>query len=154
MLVCQKCPSSQCSRRGSHNTVDPTSSLRYRVTFAVYMLTAVISLAGRGDPDSMNAARNNPSASPPFVTIWSDTEIEPALSPQLNDVSRLRDNRSLRLHGHFGRIATKDMDVLLYPVKCQTLCKSDVTAFISRIADHWHSRSHSPRLPTPASLTS
>jgi hypothetical protein len=53
------------------------------------MLTAVISLAGRGDPDSMNAARNSPSVSPPFVTIWSDAEIEPALSPQLKAVSGL-----------------------------------------------------------------
>jgi hypothetical protein len=81
--------------------VDPTSSFRDRVTFAAYVLTAVISLAGRGDPDSMNAARNSPSVFPPFVTIWSDTEIEPALSPQLQGVSGLRVKRSFHPHRHF-----------------------------------------------------
>jgi hypothetical protein len=81
--------------------VDPASSLRNWVTFAVYMLTAVMSLAGWGDPDSMNAARNSPSVSPLFVTIWSDTEIAPALSPQLKGVSGIKVKRSLYSHGHF-----------------------------------------------------
>ena len=65
------------------------------------MPTAVISLVGWGDPDSMNAARNNPSVFPPFVTIWSDTEIEPALSPQLKGVNGLQVKRSLHSHRHF-----------------------------------------------------
>jgi hypothetical protein len=100
-LRCQKSPSNQYFQRGSHNMVDPASSLRNRVPFAVYMLTAVMSLAGWSDPDSMNAARNSPSVSPPFVTIWSDTEIAPALSPQLKGVNRLKVKRSLYSHGHF-----------------------------------------------------
>ena len=65
------------------------------------MPTAVISLVGKGDPDSMNAARNNPSVFPPFVTIWSDTEAEPALSPQLKGVSGLGVKTSPHSHRHF-----------------------------------------------------
>ena len=46
-----------------------------------------------GDPDSMNAARNSPSVFPSFTNIWIETEIDPALSPQLEDVSRVQIKR-------------------------------------------------------------
>jgi hypothetical protein len=62
--------------------VDPTSKQAQKLEsrdLAPYMLTAVISLVCWGDPDCMKAARNSPSVFPPFVIIWSDTEIEPAL---------------------------------------------------------------------------
>ena len=77
-----------------------------------------------GDPDCMNAARNRPSVFPPFVNIWSDIEIAPALSPQLKGVSRLGIKEPPHLHRHFRRIATKCVNILLYPTKCQTLCKA------------------------------
>jgi hypothetical protein len=67
----------------------------------------VISPTGRGDPDSMNAARNNPSVFPPFTNIWIETEIDPALSPQLKDVSKLQIKRSLHIYRDFRRIATE-----------------------------------------------
>ena len=60
-----------------------------------------------GDPDSMNAAWNSPSVFPPFTNIWIETEIDPALSPQLKDVSRVQIKRVFHLHRHFRRIATE-----------------------------------------------
>ena len=60
--------------------VDPTSKQAQKCgDFVICMPTAVISVVGGGDPDCMKAARNSPSVSPPFVTIWSETETEPAL---------------------------------------------------------------------------
>ena len=66
-----------------------------------------MSPTGRGDPDSMNAARNSPSVLPPFTNIWIETEIDPALSPHLENVSRLRTKRRLHSHRNLRRIATK-----------------------------------------------
>ena len=60
-----------------------------------------------GDPDSMNAARNSPSVFPPLTNIWIETEIDPALCPQLKAVSRVQAKRALHLHRHFRRIATE-----------------------------------------------
>ena len=61
--------------------------------------------------------------------------------------------RSLYLHGHFRRIPTKCGNILLYPMKCQTFCKAGCyNKWLHQQSEC--SRSHSPRLPTLASLTS
>ena len=45
---------------------------------------SVMSPAGNGAPDCINAARNNPSVFPPFVSNWCETEMAPTDSPQLD----------------------------------------------------------------------
>lgn len=45
--------------------------------------TSVISPVGTEDPELIIPARNRPSVSPPFANRCKKTEIEPALSPQL-----------------------------------------------------------------------
>lgn len=90
--------------------------------FAEEILTWVISPTARGDPDCMKAPWNSPSGFPPFTNMWIDVETAPALWPQLKDVSRLWVKEPLHLHRHLPRIATEFADILLYPIKCQTLC--------------------------------
>ena len=60
------------------------------------------------------------------------------------------------LHCHFRRIPTKCVNILLNPMKCQTLCKIRCynVDYNLPTGQPENSRSHSPRLPTPASLTS
>ena len=86
----------------------------------------------------MNAARNSPSLFPPFTSIWSDTEIDPALSPQLKDISRLHIEKPVHLHCDFRRISTECVNILLYPMKRHTLYRPDVRMLI---------------IPTPRTLT-
>ena len=92
----------------------------------------------------MNAARNRPSGFPPFANIWSDTEIAPALSPQLKKVSKFRVNEPLHLHGHFIRITTEFANILLHPTKCQSLCEAKCYNFDQ---DDYDSRT--PTVPQP-----
>jgi len=80
--------------------------------------------------------------------------------PQLRrwDVSSLwRSAKELLSHSNFGGIATKGTNVFLDPPQGLSLYKERVRLFLSygRLGvGVKHSRSWSPRLPTPAALTS
>ena len=126
---CRKSLNNRCFRRGNHSMVGPTSSFRKFSKIFGNLPTSVMSPVGSGDPDCMNAARNRPSVFPPFVNIWSDTETAPALWPQLREVSRLHVEGPPHLHRYFRRIATKCVNILLYPTKCQSLCTSKCKNF-------------------------
>ena len=75
----------------------------------------VISPTGIGDPDCINAARNNPSLFPSFATICRAAETAPADSPQLRACKKKELKASKDIHGNFSRIPTELCDVFSDP---------------------------------------
>jgi hypothetical protein len=76
-----------------------------------------------GPPDCIIAPRNSPFWFPLFVSMCIDTEMAPALSPQLH-VAQLKADimtTSRHSHRHLSRVATELCDVRLYPVQGETL---------------------------------
>lgn len=110
-----------------------------------------------GAPDCINALWKRLPVSPPLVNICKETEIAPALSPQLPAISvpgKFDKRGYIYLHGDAVRIATKSCDVFLNPSKSDAFCGESLSDVTRAATIREDLRSSNPILPTPAAFTS